>query len=93
MKQPITAFYQTYPSYTALAAAFDLDRQLVYTRIKTYHWSPEKAVLTSKHGSIRKSYSDHALLLKSPILFKSVNNSRELVERFKHLKYKMNKST
>lgn len=87
MKQPITAFDKTYPSYTALAADFDLDRQLVYTRIKTYLWSPEKAVLTAKHGSIRKSYSDHALLLKYPTLFKTVNQTREFVERFKLLKH------
>ncbi|WP_019027940.1 hypothetical protein [Colwellia piezophila] len=86
MKKTISAFNTEYPTYTALAAYFGQDRELVYNRIKTYGWSPEKAVLTDKHGSIRKSYSDHALLLKSPLLFKIINKARESVERIKRFK-------
>jgi len=86
MRKTISAFNTEYPSYTALAADYDQDRELVYNRIKTYGWSPEKAVLTDKHGSIRKSYSDHALLLKSPLLFKIINKVRESVVRIKSFK-------
>lgn len=86
MTKPITAFNIVYPSCAALAADFNLDRQLVYTRIKTHKWSPEKAVLTEKHGSIRKSYTDHPFLLKSPLLFKVINKARESVQRIKSFK-------
>lgn len=89
MTKPIIAFNTQYPTYTALAADFGKDRQLVYTRIKTYGWSPEKAVLTDKHGSIRKSYSDNALLLKSPLLFKVINKVRESVVRIKRFHAEM----
>ena len=86
MKPPIKAFNTVYPSYTALAAAYKMDRQLVYTRIHTYKWPPEKAVLTRKHGSIRKTYSDHPLLLKYPIIFHNWHKLQEAIERLKRLK-------
>lgn len=86
MKIPLIAFGKPYANYSALAADYGQDRDLVYNRIKTNGWSPEKAVLTEKHGSIRKSYSDHAILLKSPLLFKIVNRARESVEHLKSFK-------
>ena len=66
----IVVFNKTYPTYKALAEDFGLDAHLVRVRINSYGWPIEKAVLTPKHASIKRGYSQHPLLLKHPALFK-----------------------
>ena len=50
----IVAFGVQYQSYKALAENFNQDPHLIRCRINRYGWSTEKAVLTPKHGAMKK---------------------------------------